>query len=77
MRHMETYLGSSEFKSDVGIKKDSARQMRYMRVKYCAAILKSEFNSLREQNIKKASASYKELSGGISGKDEDAIILGF
>lgn len=77
MRHMETYLGSSNFKKNIGIKKDSTKQMSYLRVKYCAEILKSEFNELRAQNIQKAGDSYKKQSGEMSAKDEDKLILGF
>lgn len=75
MRHMETYLGGSIFKEEVGIKTNSKKQMRYMRLKYCAAILTSEFNTMRQDNMTKARDCYKEFCE-VSSKDEDAILIG-
>lgn len=62
MRHMETYIGNSNFMQLVGLKKGRKMQTRYMRIKYCAAILASETNKLARENNENAKSFYVDNS---------------
>lgn len=59
MRHMETYMGTKVNNWDAGFKKRSKKQMRFLRAKYCAAILSAEQNDHSVDNIDAATANYK------------------
>lgn len=59
----------------VGFSKGRKMQTRYMRIKYCAAILASETNEMASANDEKAKAFYAENS--IQGTTSiDKFLLG-
>lgn len=61
MRHMETFLGTklSEFKSSLRLR--SKKQLRFLRAKYCAAILTAKYNDHNVDNIEAATTYYKQV----------------
>lgn len=59
MRHMETYMGACGASWDIGFKKKSKKQMRYLRVKYLKCILCSRINLLADQNKENAFDHYR------------------
>ncbi|KAL3624434.1 hypothetical protein CASFOL_023396 [Castilleja foliolosa] len=71
MRHMETYMGETVRSWRCGLAKDKPKMLKYMRVKYCAAILGSDINILRDQ-VLAASKEYYELKSKaeVVGVDE-------
>lgn len=58
MRHMETYMGQKVKDWKIGLKNNSIKQLRFLRGKYCRALLTSEVNDLNEDNIKNATTYY-------------------
>ncbi|KAL3621637.1 hypothetical protein CASFOL_036549 [Castilleja foliolosa] len=71
MRHMETYMGETVRSWRCGLAKDKPKMLKYMRVKYCAAILGSDINIHRDQ-VLAASKEYYELKSKaeVVGVDE-------
>ncbi|KAL3617425.1 hypothetical protein CASFOL_037746 [Castilleja foliolosa] len=71
MRHMETYMGETVRSWKCGLANDKPKMLKYMRVKYCAAILGSDININRDQ-VLAASKEYYELKSkaGVVGVDE-------
>lgn len=51
MRHMETYMGTKLKEWECGLKKRSKKQLRFLRAKFCAAILSAENNDHNVDNI--------------------------
>lgn len=56
MRHMETFMGDCSTKWKSGLKKGNKRQMQYLRIKYCAAIVGAENNKWKNKNIDDANS---------------------
>ncbi|GER41648.1 E3 ubiquitin-protein ligase [Striga asiatica] len=59
MRHMETYMGDSVKNWKVGLRKNSANQLKYLRAKYCATILSADINIHKEHNLYAADLHYR------------------
>ncbi|KAL3624904.1 hypothetical protein CASFOL_031572 [Castilleja foliolosa] len=60
MRHMETYTGQTLKNYKCGLTaKNSDKQLKMLRIKYCAAILSDDCNVLNDQNLPAARAYYK------------------
>ncbi|VFQ69177.1 unnamed protein product [Cuscuta campestris] len=49
MRHMETYTGQTLKRWDCGLKKGDGKAVNALRTKYCAAIVESDVNGVREK----------------------------
>ncbi|VFQ80257.1 unnamed protein product [Cuscuta campestris] len=49
MRHMETYTGQTLKRWDCGLKKGDRKAVNALRTKYCAAIVESDVNEVREK----------------------------
>ncbi|RAL38220.1 hypothetical protein DM860_017425 [Cuscuta australis] len=49
MRHMETYTRQTLKRWDCGLKKGDGKAVNALRTKYCAAIVKSDVNGVREK----------------------------
>ncbi|KAH6798821.1 Rhodanese/Cell cycle control phosphatase superfamily protein [Perilla frutescens var. frutescens] len=62
MRHMETYKGNVMRNWKSGLKVDNPRQMKFLRAKYCGAILDANSNKLREGILAEATFHYAASS---------------
>lgn len=51
MLHMETYMGQKMRDWNCGLKQRSEKHMRFLRVKYCKALLTSENNNHSADNV--------------------------
>lgn len=71
MRHLETYKGDGLKNWKCGIKPNNLKQLRFMRAKYCAAILSADSNIRAVRNKAEASLFYRMLSqdGPISAEE--------
>ncbi|KAH6834412.1 hypothetical protein C2S53_004542 [Perilla frutescens var. hirtella] len=74
MRHMETYKGGSLRHWNFGLTSDNAKQMKYLRAKYCAAILNAESNIHKERIMADASLYYRATCGD-GPHNIDAIVM--
>lgn len=74
MRHMETYMGQKVKDLKIGLKKNSTKQLRFLRGKYCKALLTSEVNDLNEDNIKN-SATYYMLACEHGPVDVEKLVI--
>ncbi|KAL3653260.1 hypothetical protein CASFOL_002941 [Castilleja foliolosa] len=64
MRHMETYMGGSLKSWRCGLSKNNQRTMKYLRVRYAAALLGSDINVHRDRVVAEAKKYYTEKIGG-------------
>ena len=60
MRHMETYRGGGLKTWRSGLKKSNDRQLKFLRAKYCAAIINADSNTLKDQHLKSANLFYRK-----------------
>lgn len=60
MRHMEMYFGEKESEWDIGIPVRSKKVFRFLRAKYCSALLTSDNNNQALENIAKAVEHFKK-----------------
>ncbi|KAH6838021.1 hypothetical protein C2S53_009581 [Perilla frutescens var. hirtella] len=74
MRHMETYKGGSLRQWNSGLMYNNDKQMRYLRAKYCAAILSADSNIHKDRIIAQSSFHYRK-SCGDGPLNIDAIIM--
>ncbi|KAL3639563.1 hypothetical protein CASFOL_017470 [Castilleja foliolosa] len=76
MRHLETYKGQTlkNYKSGLTAA-NIEKQLKVLRVKYCAAILSNECNVLHEENVDVARAYYKRRVKEIGIPDLDHLLL--
>ncbi|KAH6815107.1 hypothetical protein C2S51_019927 [Perilla frutescens var. frutescens] len=74
MRHMETYKGGSLRHWNSGLTSDNAKQMKYLRAKYCAVILNDESNIHKERIMADASLYYRATCGD-GPHNIDAIVM--
>ncbi|XP_057769044.1 uncharacterized protein LOC130989101 [Salvia miltiorrhiza] len=74
MRHMETFKGEYSGKWITGMKRNSKQQMRYMRVKYCAAIVGASSNLLKD-NILSEAEKYCRLTNELGPINMEKILL--
>ncbi|KAL3651716.1 hypothetical protein CASFOL_004718 [Castilleja foliolosa] len=76
MRHLETYRGQPLKNYKCGLTaENSEKQLKVLRVKYCAAILSNECNVLKEENVVVARAYYKRRVKDIGIPDIDHLLL--
>ncbi|KAH6764367.1 hypothetical protein C2S51_015616 [Perilla frutescens var. frutescens] len=62
MRHMETYMGGVVKNWKSGLRAKNQMQLRYLRIKYCAAILTAEYNIHMQRNIRDARLYFQASS---------------
>ncbi|CAH9100069.1 unnamed protein product [Cuscuta europaea] len=51
MRHMETYMGKGVKGWDCGVKKGDAKELSALRVRYCAVLITSDVNEMKDKNL--------------------------
>ncbi|KAL3626839.1 hypothetical protein CASFOL_029318 [Castilleja foliolosa] len=75
MRHMETYMGGSLKSWRCGLSKNNQRTMKYLRVRYTAALLGSEINTHRDRVVAEAKKYYtKKIGCKAIGVDQLLIV---
>ncbi|KAL3638093.1 hypothetical protein CASFOL_017963 [Castilleja foliolosa] len=75
MRHMETYMGGSLKSWRCGLSKNNPRTMKYLRVRYTAALLGSEINTHRDRVVAEAKKYYtKKIGCKVIGVDQLLIV---
>lgn len=62
MRHMETFMSTPSGKWSCGMSKKSKKQIRTMRVRYCASILGWEKNEHRDENLTRSKRYFDALN---------------
>lgn len=76
MRHMETYMGKRLKDWNPGFKSRSKNQMRFLRAKFCKAILTSEYNDHNVDIILAAQDHYK-MSNEIAKVDVEKFVTNY
>ncbi|KAL3644388.1 hypothetical protein CASFOL_012320 [Castilleja foliolosa] len=75
MRHIETYMGGSLKSWRCGLSKNNPRMMKYLRVRYTAALLGSEINTHRDRVVAEAKKYYtKKIGCKVIGVDQLLIV---
>ncbi|KAH6827979.1 alpha carbonic anhydrase 2 [Perilla frutescens var. hirtella] len=62
MHHMETYMGDAVRNWRSGLRAKNEMQLKYLRIKYCAAILTAECNIHRQRNIRDSRLYFRASS---------------
>lgn len=72
MRHMETYKGEKVNDWKCGLKKNSLKQLMFLRAKYCRTFLNTDLNDINLDNV---SASSKHFQLASKNGDIDVVKL--
>ncbi|KAH6766684.1 hypothetical protein C2S52_017667 [Perilla frutescens var. hirtella] len=62
MRHMETYMGDAVRNWRSGLRAKNEMQLKYLRIKYCAAVLTAECNIHRQRNVRDSRLYFRASS---------------